>query len=196
MVNPIFIVIALPILILFCLFFFKTKKHQQTITSKLKDASSFSATELRVAENESLERQKERVAKALAILNEASDKITYMVPLPPDIILQETKKHLLIKGSVKSLVAICDELEIMELLPAGYCMQLGEWRFFIVEDMTQSSLKDKIVVMPPDLWWLMTCKLKDSIYGNEIKPYNYVFEPFTFKQVLEYGIGVEAIDKK
>jgi hypothetical protein len=139
-----------------------------------------------------LEEEEERVRKAELMLNDK--EFTGRINIPSDISLIETESCLLIKGSVESIASICDELAVMEQLPEGYCLMLGEWRLFVLDDMAQSDRELKTVVMPRDHWLFMSCKLRDSILGYDVHPYNYVYEPFTFKQVLEYGIGVEAID--
>ena len=83
---------------------------------------------------------------------------------------------------------------MMEQLPNGYCVVLGSWRLFVLEDMAQSGLDVRTVVMPPYHWLFMSCKFRESITGYEQHPYKYFYEPFTFKRVLEYGIALEATD--
>ncbi|SHF70680.1 hypothetical protein SAMN05443549_10180 [Flavobacterium fluvii] len=140
------------------------------------------------------EKLKERAINADKIMDQSDDEMTYAIDLPSDIELVETDSCLLIKGPVESIAKICDEFSYMEQLPDGFCATLGDWRLFILEYTPQSSLEHKTVVMPADHWLFMSCKLRDSIYAEDIHPYNYVYEPFTFKRVLEYGIGAEATD--
>jgi hypothetical protein len=140
------------------------------------------------------EKLKERVIKADKIIDQSDDEMTYSIVLPTDIKLIETDACLLITGSVESIAKICDEFSNMEQLPEGFCVILGDWKLFILEYTPQSSLEHKTVVMPADHWLFMSCKLRDSIYAYDYHPYNYMYEPFTFKKVLEYGIGVEATD--
>lgn len=140
------------------------------------------------------EKLKERTFNADKIIDKSNDEMTHIIDLPTDITLIETDTCLLIKGSVESIAKICDEFSYMEQLPDGFCAILGDWKLFILEDTPQSSLEDKIVVMPADHWLFMSCKLRDSIFAEDMHPFNYVYEPFTFKRVLEYGIGVEATD--
>lgn len=145
-------------------------------------------------EEKRLEKEQERAHQAEAVLNSSEKNWNGIIPVPSDIELIETEDRLLIKGPVGSISTICDHFALMEQLPEGYCMLFGEWRFFILNDTAQSSLELKTVVMPRDHWLFMSCKLRDSILGYDVHPYNYVYEPYTFKQVLEYGIAVEATD--
>ena len=73
-------------------------------------------------------------------------------------------------------------------------MVFGKWRFFILDDMAQSSPELRTVVTPRDHWLFLSCKIRDSILGHDIYPYYYVYEPYTFEQLLEYGLAVEATD--
>jgi hypothetical protein len=140
------------------------------------------------------EKLNERAIIADKIMNQSDNEMTYAIDLPSDIELVETDSCLLIKGPVESIAKICDEFSYMEQLPDGFCATLGDWKLFILEDFSQSSREDKIIVMPADHWLFMSCKLRDSITGEDIHPYNYIYEPYTFKRVLEYGVGVEATD--
>ena len=140
------------------------------------------------------EKLNERASNADKIMEQSDDEMTYAIDLPSDIELMETDSCLLIKGPVESIAKICDEFSYMEQLPDGFCATLGDWKLIILEYTPQSSLEHKTVVMPADHWLFMSCKLRDSILAYDIHPYNYVYEPFSFKRVLEYGIGVEATD--
>lgn len=156
--------------------------------------SSFSGTMSAALAEKSVTKLKKRVQKAVEIINQSDEQMTYSIVLPSDVKLLETEKGLLIKGSVRSIAVVCYEFSNMEQLPEGFCVQLGDWKLFILEEKPQSSREDKIFIMPSDYWLFMSTKLTDSIYGEEMHPYNYIYEPFTFKKVLDYGIGVEATD--
>jgi hypothetical protein len=141
--------------------------------------------------------QEQRFRRALAadkIVNETSKETIYKMPMFSDIELIETENHLLIKGAVRSLAAVCYEFSNMEQLPDNYCVELGEWKLFVKENTIKCSRENKTIMLPPDYWLFMSSKLKDSIYADDVHPYIYVYEPFSFKKVLEYGIGVEATD--
>jgi hypothetical protein len=140
------------------------------------------------------EKLEQRAIQTTKRINHTAEEMHYSIPLAPDIQLLETDSCLLIKGTVQSIAAICDEFATMEQLPQGYCVQLGDWKFFVMEVISQSSREDKLIVMPRSHWLFMSSKLKGSIYGKDLHPYIYVYEPFTFKKVLDYGIGVEATD--
>ncbi|MGA9638548.1 hypothetical protein [Flavobacterium sp.] len=140
------------------------------------------------------EKLKERAINASKIIDKGEDEMTYVIDLPSDIKLIETETCLLIRGFVESIAKICLDFAAMEQLPEGYCVTLGNWKLFVLEDFPQSSRDDKIIVMPADHWLFLSCKLRDSIHGHDFHPYNYMYEPFSFKRVLEYGIGVEATD--
>jgi hypothetical protein len=169
----------------------KQKREEKNVS-----VSHFSGNLSAVLEKKSQEKLKERAINADKIIKQGDEQMTFAIPLAPDIQLLETDSCLLIKGSVQSIATICYEFSNMEQLPEGYCVQLGNWKLFILEDVPQSSREDRIVVMPRNHWLFMSSKLRDSIYGEDIHPYVYIYEPFTFKKVLEYGIGVEVIDCK
>ncbi|MFC5283431.1 hypothetical protein [Pedobacter alpinus] len=145
-------------------------------------------------EAKKLEKQHERTQQAKNILDDSGESFTSIIPVPADVELIEKMDRLLIKGSVKSLSLICDYFALMEQLPEEYCMLMGQWEFSVLEGAAASSLMTRTVTMPRDYWLFMSCKLRDSILGYDVHPYNYVYEPLTFKQVLEYGIAVEATD--
>jgi hypothetical protein len=169
----------------------KQKREEKNVS-----VSHFSGNLSAVLEKKSQEKLKERAINADKIIKQGDEQMTFAIPLAPDIQLLETDSCLLIKGSVQSIATICYEFSNMEQLPEGYCVQLGNWKLFILEDVPQSSREDRIVVMPRNHWLFMSSKLRDSIYDEDIHPYVYIYEPFTFKKVLEYGIGVEVIDCK
>lgn len=140
------------------------------------------------------EKLEKRAIQATKRINPTAKEMHYTIPLAADIRLLETDSCLLIKGSIKSIAAICEVLTTMEKLPQGYCVQLGDWKLFVMEVISQSSREDKLIVMPRNYWPFMSSKLKDSIYGKDKHPYIYAYEPYTLKKVLDYGIGVEATD--
>lgn len=176
------------------IFFYKKGKKHYFYKENNETHLQFNSGMESILQQKSEEKRQERIRKVDAILDNGDEDMTYQIPLPADIQLLETDICFLIKGSVKSIRKICDELAAMEQLPQGYCMQLGNWHFFVLDDFTQSSREDKIVVLPANYWLFMSCKFRDSLLGEDIHPYQYNFEPFTFKKVLEYGIGVEATD--
>jgi hypothetical protein len=102
--------------------------------------------------------------------------------LASDLQIFETDSCLLIKGSLESIATICDVLAIMEQLPQGYFVKLGDWKLFVMEVICQRSREDKLIVMPRNNWLFMSNKLIDSIYSEDIHPYIYANEPFTFKK--------------
>lgn len=194
--NPLLLYAA--ILIIACLayfiFFYKKGKKHYFYNENIKTHLQSNAKIGFILQQKSEGKRQERISKAHAILDNGNQEMTYIMPVPNDIQLIETDNCFLIKGSQKSIHEICNELGVMEQLPQGYCVQLGNWRFFVMENISQSSREDKIVVMPANYWLFMSCKFRDSIMGEDVHPYNYNYEPFTFKKVLDYGIGVEAID--
>jgi hypothetical protein len=147
-----------------------------------------------VLEKKSKDEQEMGSIQRMNIINHGNEEILYSIPLASDLQILETDNCLLIKGAVESIATICDVLAIMEQLPQGYCVKLGDWKLFVMEVISQSSREDKLIVMPRNNWLFMSNKLRDSIYGEEIHPYIYANEPFTFKKILDYGIGVEATD--
>ena len=156
--------------------------------------SNFSASIGSVLDKKVEEKLKQRTINAQQIMEQSEGEMSYSLVLPSDIKLIETESCLLINGSIESIEKICYEFSNMDQMPEGFCVQLGGWKLFILEDKPQSSREDKIIVMPADHWLFMSCKLSESIHGHEMHPYNYIYEPFTFKKILEYGIGVEATD--
>lgn len=177
-------------------YYFNTRRKSLKQKREEKNAyvSNSQETISTIVKKLSQEKLNERAISADKIMNQSDDEMTYAIDLPSDIELIETDTCLLIKGSVESIAKICNEFSYMEQLPDGFCATLGDWKLFILEDFPQSSREDKIIVMPADHWLFMSCKLRDSITGQDIHPYNYIYEPFTFKRVLEYGVGVEATD--
>ncbi|MWB96299.1 hypothetical protein GON26_18195 [Flavobacterium sp. GA093] len=155
---------------------------------------SFPGTINAYFEEKSQEQRFRRAFAADKIVNEMSKETVYKMPMFSDIELIENENHLLIKGAVRSLAAVCYEFSNMEQLPDGYCVQLGEWKLVVKEDIINCNRENKTIMMPPDYWLFMSSKLRDSIYADDVHPYVYVYEPFTFKKVLAYGIGVEATD--
>lgn len=131
---------------------------------------------------------------AAAQIMQFNSHLTQSIVLPKSIELVETEKCLLIRGTVEDLSKICDQIALFDELPEGFCMQLGEWHFFSLENERESNHEEKFIVMPRDHWLFASCKLRDSINGYDVHPYNYVYEPFSFNVVLNYGIGVEATD--
>ena len=176
-------------------YFNKRRKFLKQKREEKKDSVSTSPETISaIVKKLSEEKLNERAINADKIMDQSDDEMTYAIDLPSDIELMETDTCLLIKGPVESIAKICDEFSYMEQLPDGFCATLGDWRLFVLEDTPQSSLEHKTVVMPADHWLFMSCKLRDSIMAYDMHPYNYVYEPFSFKRVLEYGIGVEATD--
>jgi hypothetical protein len=147
-----------------------------------------------IAQNAAKQKLQEQAGQAQAVLNNGDDDMTYIIAIPPNIRLVETTDCLMITGPKAGIDMICDEFAMMEQLPNGYCVVLGDWRFFVLEDTAQSDASVRLVVMPHYHWLFMSCKLRESITGYEQHPYKYFYEPFTFATVLEYGIGVEATD--
>ncbi len=187
------------ILLLFIIFGYTTFLYisrRKIIKQKEQDilVSNFSGSISTLLHKKSEEKLKQRTINARQMVNQSEDQMTYSIVLPLDIKLIETESCLMIRGTVESIEIICYEFSNMDQLPEGFCIQLGDWKLFIFEDMPQSSREDKIIIMPADHWLFMSCKLKESIHGYEMHPYNYIYEPLTFKIVLEYGIGVEATD--
>ncbi|WP_123890407.1 hypothetical protein [Flavobacterium frigidimaris] len=156
--------------------------------------SNFSGSISAALNKKDEDKLKKRVSNAERIIDQSVEQMTYSIVLPLDIKLIETDNCILIKGSIESIETICYEFSNMDQLPEGFCVQLGDWKLFILEEKPQSCREDKIIVMPADHWLFMSRKLKESIHGEEIHPYNYIYEPFTFKKVLKYGIGAEATD--
>lgn len=140
------------------------------------------------------EKLRQSVFKAEQMMNQTKEQMTYSIVLPSDIKLVETESCLLIKGFIESIEKICYEFSNMDQLPEGFCVQLGDWKFFILEEKPQSSREDKIIVMPASHWLFVSRKLRESINGQEMHPCTYIYEPSTFKKILQYGIGVEATD--
>jgi hypothetical protein len=167
----------------------KEKREENSVSS-----SDFSETITAALEKKTQDKLEQRHVHAECIIEQDNGAMLYSITLASDIQLLETDNHLLIKGKVKSIAAICDEFAVMEQLPEGHCVLLGDWKLFVLDDIPQSSREDKVFVLPTNYWLFMSCKLKDSIYGEDMHPYIYAYEPFTFKKVLEYGIGVEATD--
>lgn len=196
--NAIIIQIILLLLLIFGYFIYQFNSRRLSRRYFSEDTKetgiSTSPTLSSILQMKAHEKQLERITKATTITNNADEDLTHIISLPDDIELIETVTCLVLKGSVQSIREICNEIEVMEQLPSGSCMRLGDWRFFVMEDIAQSSREEKLVVMPPDHWLFMSCKFRDSIMGEDIHPYNYVYEPFTFKKVLDYGVGVEATD--
>ncbi len=191
--NPLLLYTALLIiagLAYFIFFYKKGRKHYFYEESNIPIQPTL-ASQLSQKFQENFDNNTKKVNQ---ILEKGNQDMTYIIVLPKDVELIETEACLLIKGTTKSILAIGDELALMEQLPQGYCMQIGNWHFFVLNDTTQSSREDKLVVMPPDHWLFMSCKFRDSLLGEDVHPYQYNFEPFTFKKVLKYGIGVEATD--
>ncbi len=156
--------------------------------------SHFSESIGGVLERKSQDTLLQRITQAKKIYQYGDQGMTHIIALASDIQLIACEKHLLIKGSIQSIAAICDVFAIMEQLPEGYCVQLGDWKLFVLSGSPHSSAEDKIVVLPREYWLFMSCKFRDSIYGEDFHPYVYVYEPFTFRKVLAYGIGVEAVN--
>lgn len=154
--------------------------------------SDFSGSIDAVLKTKYQDKLNERIVEAKKISDQGDNKMVHSITLASDVQLLECKGHLLIKASVQSIASICDEFAVMAQLPEGHCALLGDWKLFVLNDVPKSSREDKIVVMPRAYWLFMSCKLRDSIYGEELHPYVYVYEPFTFRKVLTYGIGVEA----
>ncbi len=194
--NPLLLYAALIIIagLAYFIFFYKKGTKHYFYSENIKPQSLSNSVINSILQQKSEEKLQGRISKVDAILNNSDEDMTYVIPFPDDIQLIETDDSFLIKGSVKSISEICDELATMQQLPQGYCMQLGNWRFFVLDDFIQSSREDKIVVLPANYWLFMSCKFRDSILGEDVHPYNYIYEPITFKKVLEYGIGVEATD--
>ncbi|HKO78602.1 MAG TPA: hypothetical protein VJU52_15405 [Flavobacterium sp.] len=147
-----------------------------------------------ILEKKSKEKLEHRSIQKMKIINHSNGEMLYSIPLASDLQILETDSCLLIKGTVESIASICDILAIMEQLPQGCCVKLGDWKLFVMEVISQSSREDKLIVMPRSNWLFMSNKLRGSIYGEDTHPYIYDNEPFTFKKVLDYGIGVEATD--
>jgi hypothetical protein len=156
--------------------------------------SNYSGIMIPAANKKSEKKLKQSVVKAERIISQSKEQMTYSIVLQSDIKLIETENCLLIKGLIESIEKICYEFSNMDQLPEGFCVQLGEWKLFILEEKPQISREDKIIVMPAKHWLLAGRKLKESINGYEKHPYTYFYEPFTFKKTMKYGIGVEATD--
>jgi hypothetical protein len=100
----------------------KQKREENKVS-----VSNFSGNINAVLEKKSQEKREQRTIRAKRISNQDDEeKMTHSIPLAADIQLLATDNHLLIKGSVQSIAAICDEFATMEQLPQGYCVQLGD----------------------------------------------------------------------
>lgn len=172
--------------------------HRKTLLNERKEevnnfALNFDDTLNTILVKKANERSKKNTIKNKTLTDQDDDQMSYSIILESDIKLLETDTCLLIKGSVQSIEKICYEFSNMEHLPESFCVQLGDWKLFILEQKPQSSREHKTIIMPANYWFVMSNKLKEIMYEEENNPYHNNCEPGTFKKVLEYGIGVEAI---
>lgn len=190
------IILLLSLILGYSIYFYKltrriliTKRQEHNIL-----VSNFLGQMIAAFNKNSEEKLKQSLNKAERIINQSKEQMTYSIVLPSDIKIIETESCLVIKGFIESIEKICYEFSNMDQLPEGFCVQLADWKFFILETEPQSSLEDKIIVMPGKYWLLVSKKLRENIHEHEIHPYTYIFEPFSFKKTMKYGIGVEATD--
>lgn len=178
---------------IFYYFFYKNRKTTYTQTEDIDEPKSRNPLGLLV-EKLRFEKIRERIEAAQKILKSNNHSFEYIIDIPDDFELIETETSLLINGSEKSIGEICDDIALRNEMHEGFCMQLGDWRFFVIDDIAQSDIENKTIVMPPYHWLFLSCKFRDSIPGYDIHPFHYFYEPMTFKRVFDYGIGVEATD--
>lgn len=140
------------------------------------------------------ERSKKKALKSKDVSDQNDEQMTYSIILESDIKLVETDTCLLIKGSVESIEKICYEFSNMEQLPESFCVQLGDWKLFILEKMLQSSREHKTIIMPANYWLILSSELKESMYAEVHHSYQDKSRHDIFEKVLDYSISVEAIN--
>jgi hypothetical protein len=189
--NTVLIFIAVLPILAYYFFFHKKNKNQDFKKGTHLQSNSEMMSLIQQKSDEALN---DRIALANTILKNSNEILIYDIPLEADIEVIETNECLLIKGSTKSLNSLCDFFAAMEQLPQGYGLQLGNWEFIVLNNYTISSIEEKKIILPQEYWLFMSCKFKDSISGEDIHPYLFDFEPYSFKKVLDYGIVMEATD--
>ena len=172
--NPLLLYTALLLIagLAYFVFFYKKGRKHYFYEERNKPVQSTLTSQLDKKFQEHFDKNTKKVNQ---ILEKGNQDMTHIILLPKDVELIETETCLFLEGTTKSILALCDELALLEQLPQGYCLQLKDWHFFVLIDTTQSSREDKLLVMPSDHWLFMSCKFRDRVLGGDVHPYQYYF---------------------